>query len=140
MKQLQKLKVSEVILQAVERSGKSRTRISKEVGYYGTNAIRRFENGSLQVPFDKIGSLADALDLDPVSLLRLALLEYHPEIYRAIDTISHGQALLTTNEMSLIQVLRKLTDHSDPPFAIETRGDSFEVFGGMVIMEKRLSQ
>jgi hypothetical protein len=138
MEKLERLKVHQVIAQAVSRSGKSRTQIASEIGYYGAKVIKNYEEGALQVPLDKIGPLATALNLDPVFLLRLALLEYHPEIQGAIETLFGGRALLTQNEISLIQALRKLTDYSDPPFALETRGDTIEVFGVMVIMEKRL--
>jgi hypothetical protein len=110
--------VAEVLDQAIQDSAKTQKEIATEIGYDKPNIITMFKQGSTRLPLPKIGPMARALNLDPVSLLKLALLEYAPETWEAIEDVLGTPLVLTENETKLIRRLRALTDESDPPLSV----------------------
>jgi hypothetical protein len=66
-----------------------------------------------KLPLNKVGPIARALEVDPAYLLRLALREYLPETYSAIENVL-SPSLLTENEMTIVNAFRKLTLYTDP--------------------------
>lgn len=138
MRKLARLKVAEVISQVIAFSPKSRTQIASEIGCSGARIIKQYEEGVEQPPLNLVEPLAKVLGLDSIFLLRLAFLEYVPDMQEVIETLLGSRVLLTQNEINLIQALRKLTDYSDPPLAIEARHHDVQVLGVVIEMSKTI--
>jgi len=92
--------------------GKTARQIAEEVGYRSPNMISMLKSGRAKVPFEKIPSLARALDMDPGLLLRLTLSEYSPDLHRTIVEIFG--AITTANERDMINSIREGSKYSDP--------------------------
>ena len=97
----------------ISRCGKTQLQISRECGFPKPNIITMIKQGHTKLPLTKVGSIAKSLGVDPAYLLRLALREYFPDTYSAIEDVL-SPSLLTQNEMSIVNALRKLTLYSDP--------------------------
>tara|TARA_R110002110_G_scaffold376568_2_gene586697 strand:+ start:205477 stop:205764 length:288 start_codon:yes stop_codon:yes gene_type:complete len=68
----------------IERSEKTQREICEDIGYPHPNIITMFKNGETKVPLNKVPALAQALEIKPDKLMRLALQEYYPDAYQAI--------------------------------------------------------
>jgi hypothetical protein len=71
-----------------------------------------FKQGHTKLPINRISQLAKALDVDPVHLLRLVMLEYIPESWEAIENIMNS-TVLTANELELVRAFREVTGGND---------------------------
>ena len=90
------LTVAEFLTRAIAFSGKSQRDIAREAGFERPNVISMMRSGEMKVPLDRVPSLAEACLVDPAYFLRLALAEYHPEVYGILlDTLGDP---LTRNE------------------------------------------
>ena len=91
--------------------------IAEALGYENANIVSMFKKGLTKVPIEKVPALAKALNLDPAHLMMLALREYMPEAFAAIQkTMGHA---VTDNEFDLITEVRKATRDVDPVFSKE---------------------
>jgi hypothetical protein len=118
--------VAEFLTFHIDISDKAQKDIASEIGYDKPNVLTMIKQGKTKLPLTKIGPIAKAIDADPAYLLRLALTEYVPETWSAIEGLLPGE-LLTANERKLIEEFRKLSNDTDPaPIVVEE-------FGGAVI-------
>lgn len=108
-----KFTVAEFITMKIAESGKTQKEIAEELGYEHANVISMIKTGNTKLPLDKIGKMAAALYIDPVQLLRLALDEYQPGLYAAIEDCL-ANPLLTRNERELIDAIRRVSGDADP--------------------------
>lgn len=97
--------VAEYISWQIQLCGKSQTDIAREVGFDKPNVITMIKQGKTKVPLAKIGSMAKALEVDPVHFMKLVLSEYLPDLMDVIQEIT-AQPLITQNEMEFIKVIR----------------------------------
>ena len=84
------------------------------------NIITMFKNGSTKIPMNRIGPLAKALAVDPAHLLRLAMSEYLPDTWDAIEDIMQS-TVLTANELKLVRAYREVTGDSDAEATVINR-------------------
>lgn len=113
-KQPKTIKLHEFISKQIEVCGKSQRELALELGYKNPNIITMFKQARTKVPLDKIGIFAQALGVDKVNLLRIAMLEYYPEMWKVIESIM-GKAV-TDNEYEIVQTIREnLEDPSSDP-------------------------
>lgn len=63
--------------------------------------------GSMRMPLTKIQALAVALELDPIELMKQALLEQDPALSKIIEDL-FNPLHLTSSEVNLVKHLRKL--------------------------------
>ncbi len=112
-----KMTVAQFLTSKIEESSKTQREIATEIGYDAANLITMFKQGHTRLPISTIGPIAQALEVDPVFLLRLVFSEYHPETFEAIEHVL-GATILTANETRLIEEIRRHTDHSDPETVI----------------------
>jgi transcriptional regulator with XRE-family HTH domain len=112
--------VAEYLDRQISKSRKSQIEIARVCGFETPNMITMLKQGRTKLPLAKVGPMARALEVDPAYLLRLALREYLPETYAAIETVM-SPALLTENEMGIINAFRRLTLFSDPGAQVLTR-------------------
>ena len=105
--------VAGYIAECLALSEKTQRQIAEECGFDNQNVITMLKNGSTKVPLNRVGSLAKALKVDPAYLLRRVMAEYMPETWVNIEAILGG-AVLTANELDLIQRFRMATADRDP--------------------------
>lgn len=106
MRNRKSLSVAAYIQLQIAVSGVSQKQIAEALGYDNPNVITMFKQGKTKVPLNKVGPLATVLGVDPVHLLRLVMTEYCPDTWQAIQHLI-GRSLISTNEMALIEVVRK---------------------------------
>ena len=99
----------------------SQKEISEMLGYAKPNIITMFKQGITKVPIDKVGPFAEALGVDPVKMLRMAMLEYMPGTWDAIqDVIGYA---VTRNEREIVDLYRDETNDVDPRIRTEVDRD-----------------
>lgn len=108
--------IKEFVTDAIAASDKSQKEIADEMGLDNANLITMWKNGSSRVPPNRILSLANALEVDAWFFLRLALLEYYPQLYAIIEKVAPSPLILTKNEIAMIKSFREVTDFADPVF------------------------
>ena len=109
-------------------SGKSLTQIAQESGYEKPNMIKMFQSGAAKIPLDRVFSLARALNADPAALFRLAMLQYWTADEEDLDAMLGFQ--VTETERDILNRIRTLTDHKDPPLTPELDAKLAVAFGG----------
>jgi transcriptional regulator with XRE-family HTH domain len=107
--------ISEFITDAIAASPKTQKEIADNMGLENANLITMYKSGACRVPLNRIHSLGIALNVDSWFLLRLALLEYYPEVHSVLETLLPSP-ILTQNEIAMLKSFRELTDYADPAF------------------------
>jgi hypothetical protein len=79
--------------------------------------LSMLKRGEAKVPFEKVPALAQALDLDPAHVFRLAVEQYWPDDAKVINKIFG--AIKTRNEAAIIARIRDLSGQSDPPLTAD---------------------
>lgn len=75
---------------AISESPKTQREIAREIGLPNANALSMMKSGECKVPISRIPALSKALNVDCELFLKIALCEYHPEIWMVIeDLIRH---------------------------------------------------
>ena len=72
--------VAEYVSWQINLCGKSQVQIAQEIGFDKPNVITMIKQGKTKVPVNKIGSMAKALEVDPVFFMKLCLQEYMPDL------------------------------------------------------------
>ncbi len=93
-------------------SDKTQREIAEECGFPAPNIITMLKKGDTKLPIDRIGALAKSLDVDAAHLLRLAMSEYLPETWNAIEDILKS-TILSANELQLVREYRRATGDND---------------------------
>ena len=96
----------------IEASDKSQKEIAEAIGYTKPNIITMFKQGLTKVPIVKIGPLAKALGIDPRNLLRIAMHDYMPETWTAIEEVMGP--IISEHEYEIIKTIREVTSDADP--------------------------
>jgi hypothetical protein len=86
--------------------------MAEELGYATPNIITMFKQGKTRVPIEKVPAFAKILGLDSKMLLRRAMLEYCPELFRAVE--NNFGAIITKNELEILNEIRRLSNGKDP--------------------------
>lgn len=103
-----RITVAEFLADSIAAVDKTQREISQECGFDNPNIITMFKQGLTKLPINRIAPLAKALEVDPVHLLRLVMLEYIPESWEAIENIMKS-TVLTANELELVRAFRDVT-------------------------------
>lgn len=101
-----KQSVAEFVRQRLLETPKTQREIALASGFDQPNVITMIKQGSTKLPLNRIGPLARALEVDPVVLLRLALSEYLPDTWAAIEPLLSA-AMLTADERQLVEAYRR---------------------------------
>ena len=99
---------------------KTQFEIATEAGFPNPNMISMLKNGSNRLPFDRVASLAKALEADPGFLLRLAMKQSPDEALVLAILDIYGEPI-TLNERAWIKVIREATGDTDPPVTTRRR-------------------
>jgi hypothetical protein len=114
-----------VHLRRAEERGRTREQIATEAGYQSARILTVFAMGEARVPLDRVPALARALQVSPVHLFRLALIQYWPTEGEAIEL---PDGLVSENERAILQCIRDRTDNADPELTSELRGRLEAIF------------
>lgn len=109
--------VSGFLTEKMNDSIKTQRQIARECGYENANVISMFKTGDTKLPFTTIGPMAQALDVDPMVLLRLSLAEYAPKTFEAIEEC-FGIPLLSESERELILRVRAYSPEGTAKFHV----------------------
>lgn len=110
---------AEYIAFQIDNSDKKQKEIARELEYDNPNIITMFKKGITKVPINKIPKFADVLGVDRVHLLRLALLEYSPDLWDTLQQIVGNT--VTANELEIVELVRSVVGNSDPELNPEAR-------------------
>jgi len=92
------------------------------VGFERGIVLGLIKQGSMRMPLTKIPALATALELDPVELMKQALLEQDPALSKIIEEVFNPTSL-TATEMNLVKHLRRLCgDTPVSPLVFDGKG------------------
>lgn len=97
----------------VDTCGKTAKEISEEVGFARPNIISMIKSGVTKVPIARIPALARAILVDPVTLFRMCMEEYMPDVLEVCDEV-YGSEKLTTAEREVINILRTYSNNKVP--------------------------
>jgi transcriptional regulator with XRE-family HTH domain len=111
-------------------SDRSQKEIAEEIGFEKPNVLTMIKQGTTKLPLARVGAFAKALDVDAAYLLRLALQEYTPETWAAIEDVFSGR-LLTQNELLLVKVFRRFTNDTDPEVVVGDDADTLDL--GLIV-------
>jgi len=107
-----KTSVAHYIEQQIAISGIPQKEIAAAMGYNNPNVITMFKQGRTKLPINKVGPCAQALKVDPVHLLKLALSEYMPDTYEAIEQLI-GKTMISESDQRLLKVVHEATGGYD---------------------------
>ena len=97
--------VAEFLSRSIAFCGKTQREIAREAGFERPNVISMMRTGEMKVPLDRIPMLADALTVDAGYFLRLALAEYHPDVYTVLlETFGDVYSKNERNWMAIYQL------------------------------------
>lgn len=92
---------------------KSQKDIAVQAGFINVNVLSMMKSGATKVPFDRVPGLARALECDPARLFLLALEQYFESSALVAIKQIFG-TVVSENEISWIEALRKASDNTDP--------------------------
>ena len=101
--------VAEFLTFHIERSYRTQKEIALDIGYTKANIITMFKQGLTRLPLDKIGIVAEVLEIDPGVLFNKVLKEYMPDTLTALKPIMKGLEL-SEEECELIAFYRKYNE------------------------------
>ncbi|MDD2721356.1 MAG: helix-turn-helix transcriptional regulator [Gallionella sp.] len=104
--------VAEFLADRIATIDKTQRQIAEECGFDHPNIITMFKKGQTKLPINRITQLAKALEVDPVYLLRLVMLEYMPDTWEHVENIMQS-TVLTANELELVRSFKEVTGESD---------------------------
>jgi transcriptional regulator with XRE-family HTH domain len=94
-----------------QRVGKNQRQIAKEIGYDSPNMLSQIKRGETKLPLEKVGLLANALNVDPANLFRLAMQQQWPGEERVIAEVFGN--VLTKHETEIIDLFREIRKGSN---------------------------
>ncbi len=120
--------VAQFIAERLKVSGKSQREVAEACGWPKPNFVTMLKKGDSKLPLDKIGPLANALEVEPVYLFWLVMSEYYPETLKAIEWSIRG-VMLTGLEKELIEAYRDLTHGLEVDCTLRVGEDEARVSG-----------
>jgi transcriptional regulator with XRE-family HTH domain len=127
--------VADYITNQINACGKSQIQIAEEVGFDKPNVITMIKQGKTKVPVSKIGSMAKALEVDPIFFLKLCMQEYMPDFLDTVVAITE-QPIITANELELVKAVRAI-DGDDPKLGATAARAELKLFISSVTGKKR---
>ncbi len=97
--------VANFVRQQIVLLGKSQVEIAQQVGFDKPNVITMIKQGRTKLPMTKVTKMAEALETDPVYLLKLCMQTYQPENWEVIEPLL--EHALTNDERTLLYAWRR---------------------------------
>lgn len=99
-----KTRVAPFISDRIDYLGIRQKDIARKAGFEKPNMITMIKQGRTKLPLDKVGLVAEALEVEPLILLKMCMQEYYPETWRVIGP--KLEVAITDEERRLIYALR----------------------------------
>lgn len=132
--------VAEYLNQQIALSGIPQIEIAERLGYDKPNIITMFKQGKTKIPMNKIAPLAKVLGIDPVHLLRMAMLEYSPETWEVLESLL-GQRMISETEQRVLALVRSATGGRDVgPKNDDQERQLVELFGQWASTDEAIAQ
>lgn len=96
--------VARFIERRIEETGQKQKDIAFKVGFEKPNVITMIKQGKTRLPLDKVGLMANALEIDPTELFQLCMEEYQPATWKVIAP--YMENAMTKDELQLLNSLR----------------------------------
>jgi transcriptional regulator with XRE-family HTH domain len=97
--------VAQFVRQQILMLGKSQVEIAQQVGFEKPNVITMIKQGRTKLPMTKVTKMAEALETDPVYLLKLCMQEYQPDNWEVIEPLL--EHALTNDERTMLYAWRR---------------------------------
>lgn len=120
--------IAEYLKQQIALSGVPQTEIAEKLGYDKPNIITMFKQGRTKIPLNKIAPLAKILGIDPLHMLRMAMVEYSPETWEVLESMI-GQRMITDEEQRILNVIRAATANYPVPMNQDREEQVAALFG-----------
>lgn len=101
-----KITVAQYLTQVMDASEKSQTGIAQAMGFQSSNVLTLIKKGRTKLPVNRVPDLARHLEIDPYHLLRLAMMEYSPQIWAVIEAVMKGD-YIDEKERQILDIIRK---------------------------------
>lgn len=112
------------------KARKSQREVAVAIGYEKPNVLSMIRRGDAKLPLEKIPALAEALEIDPAHLFRVALEDYLPNLAELFE--QWFGLLATRNEHELLlKPWRLATDDSDPAPTGELAAELWEMISAI---------
>lgn len=98
-------RVAAFVSERIRVTGKKQVDIAEEAGFEQPNVITMIKQGKTKLPLAKVGTMAKALEADPVYLLKLCVEEYQPDTWEAISP--YMEEMVTADELRIVHAIRK---------------------------------
>ncbi|MGR3630774.1 MAG: hypothetical protein ACU0A8_01450 [Limimaricola soesokkakensis] len=95
---------------AIANSDLTQREIAQQAELPKPNVLPMMKPGETKVPLNRIPALAKACGVDAATFIRIAMTEYHPELWRLLE--AEFGANLTEDEEKLVEGWRYLTGHA----------------------------
>lgn len=102
----------EYLSDVINASSIKQLEMADAMGFEKPNIITMFKQGKTRVPLHKVPEFAKILKLDPKALLKRAMLEYAPELFRTVEQVFGS--IITQNEQHILNEIRALSNNTDP--------------------------
>lgn len=107
---------------------KTQREIAHEAGFVNASMLSLLKSGSSKIPFDRVPSLARAIEVDPAHLMQLALEQAVGKTAATAILETFGSPI-TENERAWLEELREVSGHSDPRLTARSRTALRAIFG-----------
>lgn len=124
-----RITVAEYLAQQIAISGIPQKEIAEALNYDKANIITMFKQGKTKIPLNKIAPLARVLGIDPIHFLRLAMMEYAPETWEALESLFERR-MTSDNELRILEVIRSATAEYEVTLTPEREVELAVLFGG----------
>ncbi|MBB3713292.1 transcriptional regulator with XRE-family HTH domain [Limimaricola variabilis] len=88
---------------AIANSDLTQREIAQQAGLPKPNVLSMMKTGETKVPLNRIPALAEACRVDAATFIRIAMTEYHPEIWRVLEAEFSSEA--SRDERALLDAL-----------------------------------
>lgn len=110
------------------RGKRTQREVASLAGFASPPMLAMIKSGASKCPIDRVPALAEALEVDPRYLLRLALLQaWGDTAARTIDDVVG--TVLSRNEEAWVRELRDASGNADPVLTTRLRAQFRALFG-----------
>lgn len=106
---------------------KKQAEIAKDAGFEQPNMMSMIKTGKTRLALNRVPSLAKAINVDPIYLMRIWFHEYEPEILEFIERMI--RLMSTDNEVAIINFIREVSGDTNPALDDGRREDLRKTFG-----------
>ena len=90
----------------IDRSGLTQREIANAVGWDRPNIVSMIRTGEMKIPIGRIPAFCSSCDADPVELIKIAMMEYHPEAWKVL--VAAFDEPVTKSEAVIIRAIRAM--------------------------------